>query len=544
MQSTMMNQPLLISSIMAHATKVYPEMEIVSRLCDEEEGGKVYRYKLKQSASRAKKLSNALLKHGINQGDRVATLAWNNYRHYELYFGVTGIGAIIHTVNPRLFIEQITYILNHAEDKLLFVDITFINIIELMKDDIKHIEKIVVLTGDEHLPQTTLDNVISYEAFIEMEEDTIEWPEFDENIGAILCYTSGTTGNPKGVLYSHRSTVLHSMSAALPENFNISSRSSILAVVPMFHVNAWGIPFFSTMLGAKLVLPGQGLDPKSLYELIDIEQPTIMFGVPTVWLMLLDYLSKTEVSLSSVDKVIIGGSAAPLSMIKHFKEKHNVIAVHAWGMTEMSPMGTINNLTPEMEALPSEECMQKQLSQGRPAFGVELKLIDDKGNEILNDGKSRGHLLVRGPWVTASYYNTDSDSSFKDGWLVTGDIATLDSEYNLSLVDRAKDVIKSGGEWISSIDLENAAIGHLGIKECCVIGVKHEKWDERPILLIVKDNNVNLSEQDVFEFLAPKIAKWWMPDAVIFVDELPYTATGKLLKMKLREEYQDYLLVF
>lgn len=538
MQSNMMNRPLLVSSIIEHAINTHPSTEIVSRRCE----GDIHRYTLADSALRAKKLANALIKHGISQSDRIATLAWNNYRHYELYFGVAGMGAVLHTVNPRLFPEQLIYIINHAKDKWLFVDLTFIPLLEAIKDQITGIEKFVILADKANMPKTSLPNVICYETLIENESELYEWPEFDENQGAYLCYTSGTTGHPKGVMYSHRSTVLHSMASISADALGLNSQSCILPVVPMFHVNAWGTPFSCAIVGAKMVFPGPGMDGASIWELIDAEQPDLLLGVPTIWLMLLNHMSEIGKKLESVNNVVVGGSAAPLSMIQRFQEDHDAFLIHAWGMTEMSPIGTVNAYTKTMVGMPLDERYKLQLKQGRPVYGVEMKIVNDEGEELPHDGVAFGNLLVRGPWITGSYYLNDDQSSFKDGWFDTGDVATIDPNNYLSLVDRAKDVIKSGGEWISSIDLENVAIGHPDLLECCVIGVPHEKWDERPILLAIKKEGSSVDAAAVQDFLSDKIAKWWMPDDVIFVSELPHTATGKLLKINLRKEYQNHLV--
>lgn len=534
----MMDRPLLVSSIIEHARSNHPDTEIVSRRCE----GDIHRYTLGDSASRAKKLANALTQQGIVKSDRIATLAWNNYRHYELYFGVAGMGAIVHTINPRLFPEQIIYIINHAKDRWIFVDLTFIPLLEAMKDQITGVEKFIILADEDKIPETSLPNAISYEALIKHESDCFDWPSFDENQGAYLCYTSGTTGHPKGVLYSHRSTVLHAMASISADALGIDGQSCILPVVPMFHVNAWGTPFSCAMVGAKMVFPGPGMDGASLWELIDSEKPDLLLGVPTVWLMLLNHMESIGKSLDSVENVVVGGSAAPLSMIKRFQEDHDAFLIHAWGMTEMSPIGTVNSYTKHMMNMSLEERYQLQLKQGRPVYGVEMKIIDDNGNLLPHDGKAFGNLLVRGPWITGSYYLNEDQSNFIDGWFDTGDVATIDPHNYLCLVDRAKDVIKSGGEWISSIDLENAAIGHPDLLECCVIGVPHEKWDERPILLAIKKENSTVDADAIKHFLSDKIAKWWMPDDVVFVDELPHTATGKLLKVNLRKEYHDHLL--
>ncbi|MBC7750870.1 MAG: long-chain-fatty-acid--CoA ligase [Candidatus Saccharibacteria bacterium] len=537
---SMMQQPLLISSLIEHAIVSHPHAEIVSR---QVEGG-IFRYTYGQAAARAKQLANALTqKLGIKIGDRVGTLAWNTHRHYELYFGISGIGAITHTINPRLFPEQIIYIINHAADRFIFVDLTFVPLLEAVAEHIKNVEGIVVLTDKAHMPTSSkLSNLLCYEDLIADMPSTFEWPLLDDNSGAALCYTSGTTGNPKGVLYTHRSTVLHTIAAVQKNALNIDEESILLPVVPMFHVNAWGTPYAATMTGAKLVLPAHGMDGASLYELIDGEKANLLLGVPTIWLGLLNYLDQIKVTLTSVKNVVVGGAAAPLSMIKAFQEKHDAFLIHAWGMTELSPLGTVNSMTRSMAQLPLEQRYEKQLKQGRSVYGIEMKIVDDAGNELPRDGQSFGSLLVRGPWVVSSYYQNDDRKSFVDGWFDTGDVATIDRENTMQIVDRAKDVIKSGGEWISSIDLENAAVGHPALKECCVIGVYHPKWDERPLLLAIKKEGATVTAAEVIDFLADKVAKWQLPDTVVFVDELPHTATGKLLKTGVRETYKNYLV--
>jgi acyl-CoA synthetase (AMP-forming)/AMP-acid ligase II len=538
MLGNMMDQPLLISSLIEHAERANPNSEIVSRRCE----GDIHRYTMKDAAKRSKKAANALLKLGAQTSDRIATLAWNNYRHFELYFGVSGIGSVLHTINPRLFPEQLVYIINHAEDRWVFVDLTFVPLLESIQDQIPHVEGFVIMTDEATMPATSLNNVTCYESLINDASDQIEWPVFDENTAAALCYTSGTTGNPKGVLYSHRSTLLHALSEISREALGISSLSCVLPVVPMFHVNAWGVPYAAAMTGAKLVLPGQGMDGASLWELIEAEKPDLLLGVPTVWLMLLNHMDEIGKTLDSVKNVVVGGSAAPLSMIKKFDQVHNAFLIHAWGMTEMSPLGTSNVRTIAMDSMPIEERYKLQQKQGRPVFGVEMKIVNDEGEVQPHDGVSYGRLLVRGPWIIKQYYKTDDMSSFENGWLDTGDVATIDKQDYLAIVDRSKDIIKSGGEWISSIDLENAAVGHPDIVEACVIGVAHEKWDERPLLLAIMKPESSTSGDDIKEFLSDKIAKFWMPDEVIFVENLPHTATGKLLKINLRKEYHDYLL--
>jgi len=542
MLGNMMDSPLLISGLIEHAASSNPNSEIVSRRCESDGESDIHRYTMKDAAKRSKQIANALIELGAKPSDRIATLAWNNYRHFELYFGVSGIGSVLHTINPRLFPEQLVYIINHAEDRWIFVDLTFVPLLEAIQDQISAVEGFIIMADSANMPKTSLKNVICYEDLISRANDQLEWPQFDENTAASLCYTSGTTGNPKGVLYSHRSTLLHTMSEVSREALGITSLSCVLPVVPMFHVNAWGVPYAAAMTGSKLVFPGPGMDGASLWQLIEAEQPDLLLGVPTVWLMLLNHMDEIGKTLDSVNNVVVGGSAAPLSMIKKFDEVHDAFLIHAWGMTEMSPLGTANVKTAAMKNMPIEERYQLQQKQGRPVFGVEMKIVDDNGKSQPHDGTTFGRLLVRGPWVIKQYYKTDDMSSFENGWLDTGDVATIDENNYLGIVDRSKDVIKSGGEWISSIDLENAAVGHPDIVEACVIGVAHEKWDERPLLLAIMKPESTTSGDDIKEFLSDKIAKWWVPDEVIFVDSLPHTATGKLLKINLRKEYQDYLM--
>jgi len=538
MLGKMMQRPLLISGLIEHAQNNHSDTEIVSRRT---EGG-IHRYTLGEAAKRSQQLAHALTRLGAKKGDCIASLAWNNYRHFELYYGISGIGSVMHTVNPKLFPEQLVYIINHAQDRWIFVDLTFIPLLENIADELQTLEGIIVLCDKSHMPDSRLKNLICYETLIADESDIFDWPEFDDNTAASLCYTSGTTGNPKGVLYSHRSTVLHAQSSATKDVLDIGNNSCILPVVPMFHVNAWGTPYNVAITGAKLVLPGPGLDGASLWELIEAEEPELLLGVPTVWLMLLDYMKSIDKSLTSVTNVVVGGSAAPLSMIKRFQEDHDAFLIHAWGMTEMSPIGTLNTNNKIMQNLPLNERYELQLKQGRPVYGVELKIVDEDNRVLPNDGKAFGRLLVRGPWIASGYYKLDHCEDFIDGWFDTGDVANIDANNYLHIVDRSKDVIKSGGEWISSIDLENVAVGCPGLSECCVIGVSHEKWAERPLLLATKDVDSQISEQDVYNYLSDKIAKWWTPDAIIFVDELPHTATGKLLKVNLREQYKNHLL--
>lgn len=533
MHGLMMDTQLSIASILQHAEKVHTHSEIVSR---KPEGG-VFRYTYGDAGKRARQAANVLTKLGVKQQDRVATLAWNTHRHFELYFAVSGSGAILHTVNPRLFPEQIIYILNHAEDEVLFLDIQFVPIIEAVHDKLPLLKHIVLMVDKDSMPESKLD-LLCYEELMAEQTDQYDWPQLEENSAATLCYTSGTTGNPKGVLFSHRSTVIHALAALTRDALGMCNQTTVLPVVPMFHVNAWGVPYGAAAGGSKLVLPGAGMDGASLYELIDGEEVDLLLGVPTVWLGLLQHCEKENLTLTSVKEVVVGGSAAPLSMIKAFQEKHDAFLIHAWGMTELSPLGTVNNMNRYMQSLSQEERYQLQTKQGRPVYGIELRIVDEDNKELPHDGKVFGRLQVRGPWVASSYYKQDDTSDWCDGWFDTGDVATLDEKGYMNIVDRAKDVIKSGGEWISSIDVENIALGHDGVVECAVVGVPHPKWDERPLLLVVKAEGSDLDKQGMLDYLSDKIVKWWMPDEVLFVEELPHTPTGKLLKRELRDQYQ------
>lgn len=534
MQGLMMDTQLSIASFIRHAETVHGKSRIVSR---KPEGG-ILHCTYADAARRARQAANVLRKLGVQHQDRVATLAWNTHRHFELYFAVSGSGAILHTVNPRLFPEQIVYILNHAEDEVLFLDIQFVPLIEKIRDQLPRLKHIVLLVDKDKMPQSSLP-LLCYEELLAAESDRYQWPEFDEQTAAALCYTSGTTGHPKGVLYSHRSTVIHALGSVSNDALGISSRSVVLPVVPMFHVNAWGVPYAAAASGATLVLPGNGMDGASIYELIDTEQVTLMLGVPTVWLALLQFCEREKKIMTSVQNIVIGGSAAPMSMIREFQEKHNAFVIHAWGMTEMSPMGTLNTMNPYMASLSQEERYKLQTKQGRPIYGIELRIVGADGMPKPHDGKSFGRLQVRGPWIAKSYYKHDDNSAWEDGWFDTGDVATVDEQGYMNIVDRAKDVIKSGGEWISSIDVENIAVGHPAVAECAVVGVPHPKWDERPLLLVVKKAGQDVTREQMLAFLADKIVKWWMPDEVLFVQELPHTPTGKLLKRDLRETFKD-----
>jgi fatty-acyl-CoA synthase len=539
MNGLMMNRPLLISSLIEHADAFHGTTEIVSRTIE----GPIHRYTYRDAHTRAKQLANALRTLGVKPGDRIGTIAWNGYRHFEIYFAVSGMGAICHTINPRLFPDQLTYIINHAEDSYLFVDLTFVPLIEKLAEHIKAVKGIIVMTDAAHMPPSKLTNLLCYEDLLAKESADYTWPEFDENTASSLCYTSGTTGNPKGVLYSHRSTVLHSFAACATDGIGLSSRDAVLPVVPMFHVNAWGIPYAAPMTGAKIVFPGAGMDGASLAELINQEKATLLLGVPTIWLMLLNHLRDTQQRIDSVKNVVIGGSAAPQSMIETFQQEYGATVLHAWGMTEMSPLGTMGRLLPKHDGLAAGDKLKVQLKQGRGMYGVELKIVDDKGERLPHDGKAFGNLMVRGPWITRAYYRGEGGQVLDaEGFFPTGDVSTIDPDGYMQITDRSKDVIKSGGEWISSIELENVAVGCPGVAEAAVIGIAHPKWDERPLLIIARKAGSEVSKEEILTFMQGKIATWWMPDDVVFVNELPHTATGKLLKTALREQFKDYVL--
>ncbi|HXZ48518.1 MAG TPA: 3-(methylthio)propionyl-CoA ligase [Usitatibacter sp.] len=538
MLGLMMDQPLLIASILGHADRYHGDTEVVSRAC---EGG-IHRYTYREAHARARRLANALARLGVRAGDRVGTLAWNGYRHFELYYGVSGMGAVIHTVNPRLFPEQIVYIVNHAEDGYVFFDLTFASLVEKLAPSCKGVKGWVAMTDRAHMPAIQAPNLLCYEELLAAEGDGFEWPTFDERTAAGLCYTSGTTGHPKGVLFSHRSTVLHAFAISLPDVSDYSARSVVLPIVPMFHVNAWGIPYAAPLNGAKLVFPGPGLDGASLYELFEKEKVTGSSGVPTVWLNLLAYVKERGLRFSTLKRTVIGGAACPPAMIRTLQEDYGIEVRHGWGMTEMSPVGTVNTPKEKHYGLSADERFALSLKQGRPPFGVDMKIVDGAGRELPRDGKAFGDLLVKGPSILREYYRAEGGSPLRDGWFPTGDVGTIDPDGYLQITDRSKDVIKSGGEWISSIDLENIAMGFPGVAEAAVIGVKHPKWDERPLLIVVKKPGAEVTREALLAFYEGKVAKWSLPDDVVFVEELPHTATGKLSKMTLREKFQGYRL--
>ncbi len=539
MYGLMQDWPLLIHTIIDHAAENHGDQQIVTRTIE----GPIHRYTYRDLHQRARKVASGLKSMGVGLGDKVATLAWNTHRHAEVWYGTMGLGAVCHTVNPRLFPQQIAYIINHAEDDYLFVDLTFVPILEAIADDITRLKNIIILTDRDHMPETKLKNVLCYEEWLSPQSPAFTWPRFDENTAAGICYTSGTTGNPKGVVYSHRSNVIHALCVNSADAIGMRASDVMLPVVPMFHANAWAIIFGAPAAGAKLVLPGARMDGEAIYELLEGEQVSVTAAVPTVWLMLLQYLEQTGKPLEHLRRVIIGGSAAPRSMIDTFKRKYDVDVLHAWGMTEMSPMGTLSEFKGSMVNLPWEEQLDLRCKQGRVPYTVEMKIVDDEGNDLPRDGVTFGRLLVRGPAVAASYMKGEGGTILnQDGYFDTGDVATIDPDGFMQITDRAKDVIKSGGEWISSIEIENIAVGHPKVAEAAVIGLPHPKWDERPLLIIVLKDDETATKEEILGYLDGRIAKWWMPDDVVFVDDIPHTATGKIQKVQLRQMFADYTL--
>ena len=537
MLGTMQDWPLLCHKILDHAALQHPRREIVSRSVE----GPIVRTTYRDIHTRALKVAQRLSRDGFGVGDRIATLAWNTARHLEAWYGIMGMGGVYHTLNPRLFPDQIAWIMNHARDRAIFVDLTFLPIVEKIALNVGSLGRVVVLTDEASLPETGLPDVVAYEEWLAEADGDFEWASLDENAASGMCYTSGTTGDPKGVVYSHRSNVIHALFSSLPDSISMSSSSVVLPVVPMFHANAWGIAHSAPMAGAKMVMPGGRMDGEAIYELLDSEKVDLTAAVPTVWLMLLQFLEETGKKLPYLKKVVIGGSACPRSMTKKFQEEFDVDVIHAWGMTEMSPLGSLGTQKPQLKNLQGEELLDMKGKQGYAPFGVEMKVTDDDDNVLPWDGKTFGRLKVRGPAIAGSYYGGAGAEQFDDdNWFDTGDVAHIDEDGYMQITDRAKDVIKSGGEWISTIDLENLAVGHPDVAEAAVIGIAHPKWDERPLLVIVRKPDRNPAKGDILEFMEGKIAKWWMPDDVEFVDEIPHTATGKIQKTILRERFKGY----
>jgi fatty-acyl-CoA synthase len=539
LQGLMMQMPLQISALIKHADRHHGDVEIVSRRVE----GDIHRTNYRQLHRRARQMANALDGLGVRMSDRVATLAWNGYRHLELYFAISGAGAVLHTINPRLHPEQIAWIANHAEDQVLFFDGTFLPIIEAIAPHCRTIKTYVAMLDKDKMPAASkVPNLVCYEDLINSNSDHYEWPSFDENVASSMCYTSGTTGNPKGALYSHRTTILHTYAIALPDSLNLSARDVLLPVVPMFHVNAWGLPYAAAMTGTKMVFPGAQLDGKSIYELFESEKVTVSAGVPTVWQGLLNHTETNNLRFSTMNRTVIGGSACPPAMIKLFQEKYGVQVLHAWGMTEMSPVGTVCTFKAKHTSLPGEQRTAVQYKQGRAVFGVDMKIVGEDGGELPWDGKAFGDLLVRGPWVVREYFKGEGGNPLRDGWFPTGDVATIDPDGYMQITDRSKDVIKSGGEWISSIEIENVAMSHPAVAMAACIAAKHPKWDERPLLVVMKKPNTDVTREQILAHFEGKVAKWQVPDDVVFVDTIPLGATGKMLKTKLREQFKDHKL--
>ena len=535
----MQDHPLIVSAVLDFAERWYPDVEIVSRTVE----GDMHRYTYRDAAGRSRQLANALATLGIRKGDKVGTLAWNGFRHLECYYAIAGSGAVLHTVNPRLFPEQIVYIINHGEDKALFVDTTFLPLIESVRDQLGSVEHIIVMCDRANMPSTDLDGVLCYEELLAAESDHYVWPELDERAASALCYTSGTTGNPKGVLYSHRSMVLHAMAEVSPNSIGMCASDTALIVVPQFHVFAWGTTFAALMGGTKIVYPGPHMDGDSISRLLNDEQCTVSLAVPTIWMMLMASLKASGDKLPHLNRVVIGGSACPEAMIRTFQDDYDVRVLHAWGMTETGPLGSMCHLEPKHGSLDDTDQMAIRCKQGKPVYGIDLRIVDESGAPLPHDGVAFGQLQVKGHWVTAGYYRAENDQSVSaDGWFNTGDVATIDSDGYMQITDRTKDVIKSGGEWISSIDLENIAVGHADIAEAAVIAVPHPKWDERPLVIAVRKPGTAVSREDLLEHIGSAVARWQIPDDVVFVDELPHGATGKLNKLALREQYGDYRL--
>jgi len=539
MRGLMQDWPLLTHTILDHAAKFHGDREVVSRSVE----GPVHRITYADLQTRSRRLADALHTFGIGEGDVVASLAWNTWRHVELWYGAMGLGAVVHTVNPRLFSDQLDYIVNHGGGRLMFTDLTFLPLLEALAPKLSHIEAFIVLTGPDTMPDTCLAGAMDYETFLSAGDADFAWPELDEYTACGLCYTSGTTGNPKGVLYSHRSNILHAMACAAPDLFGLRARDVLMPVVPMFHANAWATIFMAPMVGCKLVMPGAAMDGASLHQLLQDEQVTVTAAVPTIWMMLLQHLEETGGALNHLERIYIGGAACPEVIIETFEEKYGVEVFHAWGMTEMSPIGTAYSPLADTDGLNAAQIRKLKLKQGRPPYTVDLRIADDKGNPLPRDGKTFGHLQARGPAVVAEYFKSEKQQITDDqGWFDTGDVSTIDADGFMEITDRAKDVIKSGGEWISTIALENFTVGCPGVVEAAAIGIAHPKWGERPLLIVIAGDKTGITRDDILNHLAGRIAKWWMPDDVIFVEEIPHTATGKINKLALRKTFGDYKL--
>jgi len=539
MLGLMQSDPINLISILTHAGRWHGDREVVTNTV---EGG-IHRQTYAETLARATRLASSLQDFGIKQGDRVGTMGWNTYRHLESWYAISGQGAICHTINPRLFADQIEYIVNHAEDRLIFVDLTFVDVLGELLPKLPTVEAVIVMTDREHMPDTSAwdTTVFCYEEFLAKGAEQFDWPVLDDNAGSSLCYTSGTTGEPKGVLYSHRGNLLHAYASCTTDLINLSAKDTVLMVVPMFHANSWGLAYAGPLTGAKLVLPGPHMDGASIHKVISEERATKAAAVPTVWNMLIAYLNESGDDLESLKEVVIGGAAVPRAMIEEFDKKYGVDVIHAWGMTEMTPIGTLNRGKASTDGLGPEQALDLRCKQGRVPYGVDMKIVDDEGTELPHDGETFGRLLVKGPWTIARYYKMDN-SALQDGWFDTGDIATIDSLGYMQITDRSKDVIKSGGEWISSVDVENTAMGMPGVEIAACIGAKHPKWDERPILLVKLADGSAVSEESITDHLSKSLAKWQLPEAIIFVDNIPLTATGKIDKKPIRVEYENYLL--
>lgn len=534
----MMPGPMLVIDLLAYASQRFPHQEVVSRLHDNQ----IHRTTYRDTWKRVHQLGHALDKLGVKPGMFVASMAWNTHRHMELYYGIAGVGAVLHTVNPRLFSEQIEYVVNHAENQFIFVDPGFVEQLEQSAEQFESVKGYVILCNEDEMPDTSLAPVYCYESLLKGELEEYNWPRFNENEAASLCYTSGTTGNPKGVLYSHRATVLHAQAAASPALLDLREDTVLLPMVAMYHVSAWGAPYAAPLSGSKLVFPGHGMDGASMWEMIEQEGVNVGLGVPTIWLTLHNYLQTQKVENLPLERVCVGGAASPMGLVKTYDQQYDVYWQPIWGMTETGPLVTSLPPSPALKSMPQEARWQRQTTAGKACFGIEMEIFDTDNEPLPHDGEHSGELRVRGPWICSQYFKNDDLSSFPDGWLATGDISVIDDEGHMKVVDRTKDVIKSGGEWISSLEIESIASQHPAVNECCVIGVKHEKWDERPLLLVVLNQGQNLTSEDMVAHLKGKIAKWWMPDAMLILEALPRTGTGKVVKKDLRDQYVDYLI--